>query len=78
MGLQQEVLLDEFSRFGTVAEIVMPREKSYCFVKCTNIFSAIAIYNAVHGKSRLGQNGGVVYLTYCVEGTYTMVLINCN
>lgn len=51
-------------------DIVMLREKSHCFVKCSNTSSAIAIYNAVHGISRLGQNGGIVYLSYCTEGNW--------
>lgn len=68
-GLQQEVLLDEFSRFGAVLEVVMLRDKSYCFVKCGSESCAIAIYDSVHGRSRLSQNGGVIYLSYSTAGT---------
>lgn len=39
--------------------------KSYCFVICTDELEATNIYNKTHGKSHLGQNDTVIYLSYC-------------
>lgn len=72
-GLQQEALLAEFATFGDVENIIMVRGKSYCFVKCIDQENATTIYNATHGKCRLGQNGGVLYLSFCAGGNF----VNC-
>lgn len=44
--------------------------KSYCFAVCTDEASAVNIYNETHGKSRLGQNDTVIYLSYCENGWF--------
>lgn len=69
-GLQQEDLLDEFVKYGSVEQIIMMKGKSYCFVKCVNEHQAQMIFDAIHGKSKLGQNDGVLYLSFCQDGLF--------
>lgn len=69
-GLKLETLLEELSKYGTIIDVVMLREKSYCFVKCKDIVDAETIYNNVNGRSKLAQNDGVVYLSYCLKGMH--------
>lgn len=42
--------------------------KSYCFLKFFNLNESINVFNAMHGKSKLGQNGVPLYLSYSVHG----------
>lgn len=60
--------MEELSRFGSVLDIVLLRNKSYCFVKCLNTTHAVAIYEGVHGKSPLAQHAGALYLSFCENG----------
>lgn len=71
-GLQQEQLLSEIAHFGAISDIVMLKGKSYCFVRCASVESAISIYSNAHGKSTLGQSNGPLYLSYCDEGTFAL------
>lgn len=67
-GLDQTVLVSELTKYGTLANVCLLRDKSYCFVVCADKDSAIKIYDRTHAKSRLGQNDTIIYLTYCIEG----------
>lgn len=69
-GLDQTVLVAELSKFGAISDVCMLREKSYCFAVCVDQTNAQRIYEGVHGKSRLGQNDTVIYLSYCTEGSF--------
>lgn len=67
-GLKLETLLEELSKYGSVTDVVMLRDKSYCFVKCESVADAEMIYQMVHGKSKLAQNNGILYLSYSAKG----------
>ncbi|KAL5285706.1 ALKBH8.2 family protein [Megaselia abdita] len=41
--------------------------KSYCFLECESIKDAELLFQSLHGKSTLGQNDSVLYLSYFVD-----------
>lgn len=68
-GLAMDQLLDEINRVGgSVADVIMVPGKSYCFVRCAERELSRQVYEGLHGKSKLGQNDGVLYLSYCNDG----------
>lgn len=69
-GLDQTALVSEFSKFGDISNVILLRNKSYCFVICADKITAQKIYKKCHALSRLGQNDTVIYLTYCTEGKF--------
>lgn len=66
-GLQQEVLIDEVNQISPIDDIIMIPGKSYCFLKFFNLEDSINVFTAMHGKSKLGQNGVPLYLSYSVD-----------
>lgn len=66
-GLQQEVLIDEVNKISPIEDIIMIPGKSYCFLKFFNLEDSINVFTAMHGKSKLGQNGVPLYLSYSVD-----------
>lgn len=58
----------EAMQFGTVQQIILLPGKSYSFIKCKTIDDASMIYDGMNAKSKLGQNGSVLYLLYCDTG----------
>lgn len=48
--------------------MIMVPGKSFCFVKCGELKDSMRIYEGMHGQSRLAQNEGVLYLSYCDAG----------
>lgn len=69
-GLDQTALVSELTKFGSVSNVCLLRNKSYCFVVCADVINAQTIYRKCHAISRLGQNDTVIYLTYCIEGMF--------
>lgn len=68
-GLQMDQLLDEIHRHdASVLDVIMVPGKSYCFARCSDIDESRRVYERLHGRSRLGQNDGVLYLSYCSDG----------
>lgn len=67
-GMQLELLLNEANQFGSISNIVMIKEKTYCFIKCSNVENAVLVYENLHGKCTLGQHNGPLYLSYCDKG----------
>lgn len=74
-GLDQTSLVSEFTKYGTLSNICLLPGKSYCFVVCADETSAVNIFNGTHGKSLLGQNETVIYLSYCDKGNLTGIEI---
>lgn len=75
-GLQMDQLLEEINRIGRcVTDVIMVPGKSYCFARCSTVDESRLIYEGLHGKCSLGQNDGVLYLSYCADGKYTYI---CN
>uniref|UniRef100_A0A182PYF3 Fe2OG dioxygenase domain-containing protein n=1 Tax=Anopheles epiroticus TaxID=199890 RepID=A0A182PYF3_9DIPT len=64
-GLQQEALLKEALQHGSIQLVLFPPGKSYCFLQCSTITEARAIYTALNGICSLGQDGAVLLLAFC-------------
>jgi alkylated DNA repair protein alkB homolog 8 len=66
-GLHQERILDEISAIEgiSVDNVTMLPGKSFCFVEFKTAVDAKKAYDTMNGLSRLAQNNGVVYLSYC-------------
>ncbi|XP_036331330.1 alkylated DNA repair protein alkB homolog 8 [Rhagoletis pomonella] len=63
-GLTEEAMLYATLQHGSVQQVLMLPNKSYCFLECSNVNEAEQIYNNLHGKSNLEQRGGVIYLSF--------------
>lgn len=68
-------LLDEINRFGCVKDVIMVPGKSYCFLQCLNIEESKKVYDGLHGQSKLAQNDGVLYLSYCSTGKFQLIIV---
>lgn len=74
-GLEQEVILNVFLPFGTIENVVMMPNKSYCFVVFRDISEAKTAVDALHGKIQKSIQEGPLYLTYTEKGRYQLQLI---
>ncbi|XP_047121255.1 alkylated DNA repair protein alkB homolog 8 [Schistocerca piceifrons] len=63
-GMKRESLLEMFSSYGLVEEIVMLPGKSYSFIVYQEPSAAALAYNAVHGKQLKEFNMRCLYLAY--------------
>ena len=59
-----ETIYEEFSKYGSVEDIVMLPEKSCCFLSFKNISVATNAYEAINGNLNIGQNNKPIYLSY--------------
>ncbi|XP_034936265.1 alkylated DNA repair protein alkB homolog 8 [Chelonus insularis] len=62
-GLQQEFLESILLEITESYEIIMPLNKSYCFIKFDHKETASKVYNYIHGKV-IGDQNIPLYLTY--------------
>ncbi|XP_071478397.1 tRNA (carboxymethyluridine(34)-5-O)-methyltransferase ALKBH8-like [Diadema antillarum] len=66
-GIEREEILLLFGSVGPVDDVVMLREKPYCFVKYGNTSHAIAAMQKLHGhqlRRGLGPDNVVLYLSF--------------
>lgn len=64
-GLTEEALLAEAAATGgQVAQVLMLPSKSYCFLICATLADAELVYQGMHNRSTIGQQGAVAYLSY--------------
>jgi alkylated DNA repair protein alkB homolog 8 len=65
-GLLQEQVLDEINRIGNVLieNVVMIPGKSYCFLQFITPENAETVHSHMNASTKLGQNDGVLYLSY--------------
>ncbi|XP_067631080.1 alkylated DNA repair protein alkB homolog 8 [Eurosta solidaginis] len=63
-GLTEEAVLGAAVQHGTVQQVLMLPNKSYCFLECSTLNDAEQIYKNMHGRAALEQRGGVAYLSY--------------
>ncbi|XP_055700460.1 alkylated DNA repair protein alkB homolog 8 [Phlebotomus papatasi] len=66
-GLRPEGVLETIGNVGNVSEIIMLPGKSFCFLSCPTIDDSQRIFDRLHGKAKLGQNQGVIYLSFCKD-----------
>ncbi|GAB0088157.1 Alkylated DNA repair protein alkB homolog 8 [Sergentomyia squamirostris] len=64
-GLQPESILSEIENTAGISSILMLPGKSYCFLTCSTVEDSQKIFKEFHGKAKLGQNNGIVYLSFC-------------
>ncbi|XP_053963945.1 alkylated DNA repair protein alkB homolog 8 [Anastrepha ludens] len=63
-GLTEEAVLCAAVQHGSVQQVIMLPNKSYCFLECSSANAAEQIYKNMHGQAGLEQRGGVAYLSY--------------
>ncbi|XP_026479271.1 alkylated DNA repair protein alkB homolog 8-like [Ctenocephalides felis] len=63
-GLTRECIVENFSKYGNIAKIVMVPGQSFCFIQFQDVSSSEKAMNEVNGLLTIGQNDGVVYLSY--------------
>lgn len=63
-GIVEQALMEEVLKYGRAGEIVMIANKSYCFLKFADRTDAESVFEGMNGKSKLGQNGCVIYMSY--------------
>lgn len=64
-GLTEEALLTEAAATGgQVVRVLMLASKSYCFITCATLSDAELVYQGMHNRATIGQQGAVAYLSY--------------
>lgn len=63
-GIQQEDVVQLFTKFGVVQKVLMIPGKSYCFVEFKDVSDAETAYSSVNGKQKLDKMDGVIYLLF--------------
>ncbi|XP_076762827.1 tRNA (carboxymethyluridine(34)-5-O)-methyltransferase alkbh8 [Xylocopa sonorina] len=74
-GLQRETLESIIDQFVTNYDLIMPQNKSYCFIKCQSTKDADCVYNKIHGKVKVNEQCTPLYATFTESvpdlGNYT-------
>lgn len=47
--------------------------KSFCFLRAESLDDAGKIYEMLHGKAKLAQHEGCLYLSYCDRGKIRVI-----
>lgn len=47
--------------------------KSFCFLRAESLDDAGKIYEMLHGKTKLAQHEGCLYLSYCDRGKIRVI-----
>lgn len=72
-GIQNEDIVELFTKFGVVQKVLMIPGKSYCFVEFKNASDAETTYSAINGKLKLDKMNGVIYLLFTDSGKYWII-----
>ncbi|XP_046394315.1 alkylated DNA repair protein alkB homolog 8 [Ischnura elegans] len=64
-GMQREEVVDLFSPFGVIENVVMLPGKSYSFVAFTNEDDSKKAFEAIHGKVKIQICDATLFLAYC-------------
>lgn len=67
-GLRAEDILNYVGTQVSIRNVIMVPGKSFCFLQTESGDESSRIYELLHGKTTLGQNGGCLYLSYCDRG----------
>ncbi|CAL7935142.1 unnamed protein product [Xylocopa violacea] len=63
-GLQRETLQSVIDPFVAKYELIMPPNKSYCFIKFYSTEDATRVYNKIHGNVKLDEQCTPLYATF--------------
>ncbi|XP_055907239.1 alkylated DNA repair protein alkB homolog 8 [Eupeodes corollae] len=63
-GLTEDSVIQETQKYGKVSNLTMIPNKSYCFLGFDIVQEAINVFDGMHGRSELGQNSTVIYMSY--------------
>lgn len=77
-GLTQECLIENFAKYGNISKILMIPGQSFCFIQFLEMESAIWAMNEINGVLPIGQNNGVIYLSYVTSLPDYKVDDECN
>ncbi|XP_030560182.1 alkylated DNA repair protein alkB homolog 8 [Drosophila novamexicana] len=67
-GLTEEALLAAAAATGgQVSQVLMLPSKSYCFLVCTTLEDCQLVYQGMHNRATIGQQGAVAYLSYVLQ-----------
>ncbi|XP_059620355.1 alkylated DNA repair protein alkB homolog 8 [Phlebotomus argentipes] len=64
-GLRPESVLEVIGGVGKISAIIMLPGKSFCFLSCPTIEDSDRIFQHLHGKAKLAQNQGLIFLSFC-------------
>jgi alkylated DNA repair protein alkB homolog 8 len=64
-GISTESLVEEVTKYAELQEITLIPMKSYCFLRFKEKVEAEAVYEAMNGKSEVGQNNSPVLMGFC-------------
>ncbi|KOC71296.1 Alkylated DNA repair protein alkB like protein 8 [Habropoda laboriosa] len=63
-GFQRETLQDIIDPFVHKYDLVMPPNKSYCFIKFHSIEDAVSAYNKINGRIKINGQDTLLYATF--------------
>lgn len=63
-GLQREMLESLIDRFVTKYDLIMPPNKSYCFIKFYSTEDAMRAYDTIHGNVKVNEQCTPLYATF--------------
>ncbi|CAK9821625.1 Alkylated DNA repair protein alkB homolog 8 [Anthophora retusa] len=63
-GTRRETLQDIIDPYVRKYDLIMPLNKSYCFVKFHSIEDAVNVYNKIHGRVRINGQNTLLYATF--------------
>ncbi|XP_015434660.1 PREDICTED: alkylated DNA repair protein alkB homolog 8, partial [Dufourea novaeangliae] len=63
-GFQRETLQNIIDPIISEYDVIMPPNKSYCFIKFYSIEDAEYAYNRIHGQIRINELGALLYATF--------------
>lgn len=69
-SIQHEDIVELFTKYGEVQNVLMIPGKSYCFIEFKNVLDAETAYSAVNGKIKLDKMDGVIYLLFTDSGKF--------
>lgn len=67
-GLQRKALQDVIDPFVDKYDLIMPLNKSYCFIKFYSVENAIYIHNKIHGNININGQDTPLYATFTESG----------
>jgi len=73
-GIKRETLQCVLDVLISKYTLIMPLDKSYCFITCNSKEDATCIYNYVHGHIKLPGQNGPLYVCYTETGMYDYII----
>ena len=67
-GLQRKALQDVIDPFVDKYDLIMPLNKSYCFIKFYSVENATYIHNKIHGNININGQNTPLYASFTESG----------